>query len=194
MYRRLIAYSHGYNEQARIGLAQSLAATGHADQALEEYDGLLNASASEVAATALYESALIRREQSARLEAASDKPAAEAQRDEARKRLHRVTILYDMPQLGDLPIQAYLALGQLEAAADQRDKARAAFDKVAGRKDAAAWNMAAKAEIQLLDGKRGDALFLLRKILKDASDTPESPDTPAAAYARDRLTQLGETP
>lgn len=201
MYRRLIAYSHGYSEQARLGLAQSLAATGHGDQALEEYDGLINADASEVAATALYESALLRRDQAARLETAGDKPGAEAQRDEARKRLHRVTILYDMPQLGDLPIKAYLVLGRLEAAADHRDKARAAFDKVVDRQGASGageWATAAKAEIQLLDGKRGDGLFLLRKILKDSSDTAGSPGAPgipgAAAYARDRLAQLGETP
>ncbi|QNN22622.1 tetratricopeptide repeat protein [Planctomycetales bacterium ZRK34] len=188
MFRRLIAYSHGFSEQARLGLAQSLAATDQADQALEEYDGLINANTSQVAATALFESALLRRAQADRLEAAGDKSGAEVQRDEARKRLHRVTILYDMPQLGDLPIRSYLALGRLEAAADHRDKARAAFDKVAERQGEAAWNSAGKAEIQLLDGKRGDALFLLRKILKDAADSP------AAAYARDRLIQLGETP
>jgi len=188
MYRRLIAFSHGYGEQAQLGLAECLAATGKTDIAMEEYDGLINAESSDVAARALYRSAMLRRDRARRLAEAGDKNAAKAMIDEARKRLHRVTILYDLSELGDLPWKARLAVGRLAADADDREKARRNFQQVVDKADAGPWADAAKAEMLLLEGKLGDALFLMRKILK------EHRNTGAADYVRGRFDDLGETP
>lgn len=187
-FRQLIAYSHGYGDQARLGLAQCLSAQNKNDAAMDEYDGLISAPASAIAAAALYESAMLRRDHAAALEKAGDQVKADAEREEARKRLHRVVILYDLPELAPLPVRAMMALGRMEADGGERDKARKTFESITQRADKSAWQTAAQAELLLVDGKRGDALFLMRKMLKDA------PGDSAAAYVRERLGQLGETP
>jgi TolA-binding protein/predicted negative regulator of RcsB-dependent stress response len=187
MDRRLVGFSRGFGDQGRLGLAQSLAAMDQLEDALVEYEGLVNVESSMVAATALYESGLLHLEVAGRLAAAGDKAASARESSDARRRLNRVTLLYDLPQLGPVPIRAGLALAKLDVEAGEPDKAKRHCEAVLARPDAAPWHDIARAELKLIDGSLGDAVFLLRKTAKAA-------DEPSAALARQRLKQLGEQP
>ncbi len=188
LYGPLIALNHGYVQQGRLGLAQSLAAMDQIEDALGAYDQLLNVEASDIAATALLESGLLRIEVAKRLIAAGDKAAGDKQLTEARRRLNRVSILYNLPQLGAVPIRAELGLAQIDSRTDGL-KARARLDDVLQRSTVGqAWKDALSAEKNIAGGQTGDGVFLLRKIIKDNSDAA------ATAFARQRLKQLGEQP
>jgi tetratricopeptide (TPR) repeat protein len=187
-YRRLIAVGRGYADQGRLGLAQSLAGAGQVEEALEEYSGLINAEASRIAATALLESGLLRRDLAQRLERSGDKSTAAIQLDGARKQLSRVTILYDLPQLGTIPLRAQIALGVLAEQAGDRDKARQHFESITQRSPETPWHSVARAELLLLTGQRGDALFLFRKTADQGGD-PQ-----VIGYAKRRVSELGDRP
>lgn len=187
-YQRLIAYSRGYADQGRLGLAQSLAAAGQLEDALSAYDGLQNLEASDIAATALLESGLIHAELGQRFMSAGDASAAETRLSEARKRLNRVAILYDLPQTEDLVMRALLALGQMETQAGDDAKAREIYERILKRPERTPWHDIAQAEMLLLAGQRGEGVMALRKMIQRHGTTE------AAAHARSRLTALGEQP
>ncbi|MBI1373573.1 MAG: tetratricopeptide repeat protein [Phycisphaera sp.] len=190
LYDQLLAFGHAFGDQARLGRAQSLAALDRTDEAIKQYDDLITVDASMIAATALLEGGLLHWRRARLLEKANDTPAADEAYAEARKRLNRTVILYDLPQLGTLPDRAMVMLGVVDAASGKVDKqqVRERLDAVLKRPTPTAWQSAAKAEIALLDGRRGEAVFLWRKMITDS-------DEPAAkAYARGRLADLGETP
>lgn len=187
-YRKLLAFGKGYGEQGRLGLAQSLAGGSHLEDALDEYDGLINLETSAIAAAALYDSALLRWELASRLAKAGDQAAAAPHREEARKRLSRVVILYDLPQLDPLPVQAMLALGRLLLEMGDKTRALADLQQATARAGATEWATLAKSEAALAGGQQGDAIFLLRKAVEQST-------TPAVSQAaKKRLLELGQTP
>jgi len=185
MYRELLGRSDSYGERGRLGLAQCLAATGQFDAALEEYNGLINVEASRIAATALLESAKIQLAAAEKLRQLAEERQAEEYRAEARRRLHRITILYDIPRLDPVPLEAMLRLGRLALDADEPVKARGYFQTVADRDDAPAWNLLGRAEVALMEGRRADAEFLLKKVRQD------HPRSEAADLAEQRRRELG---
>lgn len=185
-YRRLVALSHGYGDRGRLGLARSLAATDNAEEALNEYNGLLVVEGTDTAAAAWYESAVLLLDRAATLRRAGDTEDADRARTEAVRRLNRVAIQFDLKQLEPLPTRALLTLGRLAIEDKANEKARGRFEAVTKRHETGPWHEAGKAELLLIDGKRGEAVFLVRKILK-ATDAKE-----AAAWAADRLKSLGE--
>lgn len=188
-YRRVITFDRGYATEAKLGLARSLAAADHVDDALAEYEKVVNAESSEVAASALLESAMLEVEKSRRFTAPADYAAAELLRTEARKRLSRVTILYDMPELGATPIRAALMLGELDEGTTNAPRSIQRLEGLAARSTVKPiWREALRAQVKLLENHVGDGVYLLRKIERGAGDPA------AAAFARRKLKQLGEQP
>lgn len=188
-YRRLLAFSKAYGNQAQLGLAQTLAASGNdrVEDALDEYNALLNVRDTRVAATALYESALLYLRLAARAEQAGFERGATESRKIARKRLNRLVLLYDLPQLGSLPLKAMHRLGLVLADAGEPAMARQQFDKLIEREGKPAWAKLAEAEKKLLadppqtTGARQTLEALIR----------EHADGEAAALAEQRLKEIG---
>jgi len=186
--RKVVAFGHGFGDQGRLGLAQALVGAEQVDQALDEYDMLMSADSSRVAATALFEGAHLRMKRANQYAAAKDERRASAERREARKRLNRLVILYSLPQLEPLPQQALLDLARLDMAAGAPDAAREHYRELIQRFGESPWAAIARAEVMILDGKRGDGVFLLEKVAtKSESDVVKQ-------AARRRLRELGETP
>ncbi len=186
-YRSLLGSTRLFAEQARLGLAQTLLATGKPQEALKEYDVLIAAESSEVAAMALVQSGLMRLDQS-HAAVATDKSAATALRHEARKRLNRAALLYDVPQLDYTIGQALVMLALMSSEEGDKDLARQKLQTLLSKNPKSVWNDAAQAEQALLDGNIGGAVALLRKINK------ESVDGRVRIFVQQRLRQLGEQP
>lgn len=187
-YRKLIAFSKGYGDQGRLGLAQSLGQLGQVEEALAEYDGLVNVSSSRIAATALFDSAILHRDMAERYRTAGDAEATDRELREARRRLNRLDILYPLPQLDPLPQRTLVELGMIALKQNEPDKARELFQRLAEEHPAHAWTPAARAELLLLDGKKADAVFLLTKLHRDSADAA------ILNHAEQRLNQLGAKP
>ncbi|MDH3583239.1 MAG: tetratricopeptide repeat protein, partial [Phycisphaerae bacterium] len=187
-YQRLVAFSAGYVDQGRLGLAQALAAMGKVDSALIEYDGLLQVRGSEVKATALLESAGLQADLAARYRKAGNVQAAETQWKEALNRLKRVTLLHDLPELEPVVLRALMMLGQIARERGDVERARLHYQRITKRSGNTAWHEAGKAEFHLLDGRRGDAIVVLRRLASGGSDRL------VVTHARRRLEQLGEKP
>ncbi len=183
-YRRMLAFTtpKAYGYQGRLGLAQAYAASGDIESAMEEYDGLVSAPGSRTAATALYESAMVHLEQARRFEQGGMRAAADQQRHEARRRLQRIVILYDLRELDPLPLKARLMLGRLDVAAGRFDKAREHFQTVAAQNESPAWQDVAQAELKAI-AEPAAGRTMLEKVVQ------QHPGTPAAAYTAARLRQ-----
>jgi tetratricopeptide (TPR) repeat protein len=197
LYHRLLARGPAFAQQARLHLAQCLTAAGQSPQALEQYDQLVHVEASAIAAAALLESALIQITTADRLAAAND-PAAANLLTDARSRLHRLIILYDLPQLSPLVLSAMVLLADLDAASEPA-KARQWCDGILSRQPATPFHELAQAQLLLLSGQRAEALVLLRRVAaatNTATITAAAPQSaPSAAdLARRKLTQLREQP
>ncbi|MEX2672333.1 MAG: tetratricopeptide repeat protein, partial [Phycisphaeraceae bacterium] len=187
-FRQVVAYSQGYGDRGRLGLARALAATGEVDEALNEYEGLQHVEASAIAAAALLEGAQHRLALADRLERGGDATNAHAERTEARRQLNRVVILYDLPELGSLPSVAKLRLARLLHDLDRTDDARRRLTELADAVDSKPFRDLARAELTLLEGNRADAISLLRQVHTAAEDEA------ATAEANQRLQALGESP
>lgn len=181
-YQSLLGRTTAFGQQGRLGLAQSLVGSGDVESAMEEYNGLINVRATAVAATALYESALLHRATGDRLAAAGYDEPADKQYAEARRRLNRLLILHDVPQLGTLPVKARIALGRIEQQTGRTDLARKRFTEAAEQTNHPAWATIGKAELALLDGRRAEAIKLLGQVDKQATE--------AKADADERLAEL----
>ena len=186
-FMKLAAFSTLYGEQGTLGLAQCLAALGRTDEALDEFDRLTDAAASAVAATALYEGAMLRRDLAAASQAGGDTKRARKLRIEARKRLQRVVILYQTPQLTPIPQQAAMALAELLVADGEVKQARRAIEELIERNDENVWGQLGRAELALLNGQRSDAVYQMRQVIQH-----KPRDAKAADRAQSRLAQLNE--
>lgn len=184
MYRRLLAYSQVFGDQGRLGLARSLQASGDRDGALEEYAGLINVRGSAVAASALYESAMLLLEQSRDHLAADQSKRAGELRTEARRRLNRLVILYDLRELDPLPAQAYLALGRLDALEGRSDLAATRYQKILDQAGQPAWHGLAAADLHWLAGRSDEAVRGWRDVVDNYPDSPAAKEASSALQQR----------
>ncbi len=184
-YRRLVGLSEGYGNRGRLGLAQSLAAAGEVEKAITQYDGLIRVESSRIAATALLESARLYRKQARRYERAGEADRAKKYRKEAVRRLHRISILHDVPELKRLVQRSLIELAVLARAQDQTERAKKAVKQLIKGYPNSAWADVARAELALLNGRRGEAKFLWKKLLKKTSADR------VAEHVRQRLAEIG---
>ncbi|NBB82322.1 MAG: tetratricopeptide repeat protein [Alphaproteobacteria bacterium] len=171
-YRKMLAFTtpRAYGYQGRLGLAQAYAASSDLESAMEEYNGLVSAPGSRVAATALHESAMLHLEQARRFERGGLSQAATEQRREARRRLQRILILYDLRELDPLPLRARLVLGRMAIAAGRDAEARQRFEHVAGREAYPVWGAIAEAELQAVNEPTA-ARQVFEKLAREHKDT-----------------------
>ncbi|MAE61627.1 MAG: hypothetical protein CMJ49_09760 [Planctomycetaceae bacterium] len=184
-FTMLATFSKLYGERGSLGMAQTLVAMGRPHTAMAEYDRLLSATGSDVAATALYEGAILRRQLADEFEASGETKRAHKLRVEARKWLQRVVILHQSPQLTPTPQLAALMLGEMYQANDDPAQARITYQELINRNEQNPWGDVARAELFLLNGQRADGVYQLQQIFKNKA-------TDAADHARTRLVQLGE--
>lgn len=186
-YKKLLASTRLLADEARLGLAHSLAAVQRPEEAIAEYDKLAGAESSPVAAASLVyggEQHL----KKALLVSQTQPEAASAHRHEARKRFSRATLLYDVPQLDVLIGRAVIELGRIASDEKRTDEARKYFQSLQGRNPRSAWQEVAQAEAAILDGQSGEGVTLLRRIMRESSEPG------VRTWVEQRLRALGEQP
>lgn len=181
-FGRQLATTDGFGEQGRLGLAMAYAGRGDRDRAIEEYNGLLRADSSRVSATALIESAKLHLQEAERLQAAGTNTKAAEHVTEAQRRLNRVVLLHDLPQLAPLPVQAKLLLARVEGSVGEQQRARDRLTAITQTDDE--WAALANAELHLLEGRKADARAAWQQLTK-------SQVAAVADIARTRLSSLG---
>ena len=139
-----------------------------------------------MAATALWEAAELHLQQARDDLKSGNDLSASQQQHEARRLLSRVTILYNLPQLQPMPQRALLTLGLVASQQDDIGQARRALQQLTDEHPKSPWADLGRAELALLDGRRGDALFLLRQF------SQQDGDDLVAQYAQKRLVDLEE--
>lgn len=168
-FQKSLSISSGFSEAARLGLAQCLRDSGKNEESLDQFDELVNVRSSRIAATALLESGMLQRKLAAVSTAAGDGAAAERRLTDARRRLNRVDILYNLTQLQPIPQRALIELALASSQAGQADLARQYLDKVIRQHAASPWAPVAEAERLALGGKE-EAIAAMRKIEQATTD------------------------
>jgi len=120
-FEQVVALGAGFDLRARLELARTLADQGERDRALSQLNGLIDAGQTRIAAQALLESARLHREQAQHHDRRSNPDRAQEARDEARKLLTRLLLLYDFEKLEPLPQRARLELMALAEAQEDRE-------------------------------------------------------------------------
>lgn len=186
-FQQVVALSQAYGDQGRLGLAQCLRAKGQFDEALAEYEGLINAKSSRVAATALFESALVYRELALRYQKQGNTDVAERLLKQSLKWLHRVDILYQMPELSPIPQRTLYALAQTHEMRNEPEKTKKYYERLAKDYPGDDYGQLGKAHMMNLEGKRSQAVFLLRTI------NEKTKDDQVREHAQDALRRFGES-
>lgn len=168
-FERMIAQGLGDGVRARLELARTYAAAGDDERALAEYAGLTSATSSMIAASALYETAMIHR-------ALGDKPAATPPEQQeqwglARALLKRLVVLYPDPALSPLPEKGLIALAQLAERQSDMAAAIGHAEELTRLFPESPLAIYAKACAFQWRGKLGEAVFWLEKARE--SDAPQ---------------------
>lgn len=179
MFERVVALGRGYELQARLGVAQSLAAQGRPEEALLEYEGLINAEASRIAADALWGAAQARNALALAATRQNNADEATRHREEARKLLKRLTLLYSFPELDPLPQRGYLELADTALALKDQADALQAWSDLQQKYPDTPWAEFARAMTLATTNKKGDAVYLLKR-LRDAKMHPSLSERVAA--------------
>lgn len=175
-----------FAERGQLGYALSLSKLKRLDEAVVEYDKLHQADSKPVVASSLLESGLLRMDRANRHQQAGNAAQAQTDRADAVKQLNRVVILYSVPELDAVWQPALLELGSLAMLEQNVEQARKHYNELITKAPKSEWAKIATAEMKLVDGKRAECVFLLKKIAENEKATRE------ATRAKWRLAQLGE--
>lgn len=179
-FERVVALGRGFELPARLEIARSYAAMKRYEESLLEFEGLMNAEVSRIAAEALWGAAQVRQSMAAQALLQNDQAAANTHRDQAGKLLKRLVLLYAFPELEPLPQRAYLALADNCNALRDTDGALSAWSDVQAKYAGTPWAEYAKAMALAATSKKGDAVYLLKR-LRDAKLDPALAERVAAA-------------
>lgn len=150
--------------RGRLEIGRVLASDEKLTEALAEWESLISASQSAVAAEASFESGLVQRRMARKRTLASDITGAEAANREAQRLFKRVTLLYSHPQLSPLPELAHVEAAEVALAMGANDSARGEYEQLVQRYGQSAYGKYAQAMLLLGQNKRGDAVFLLKQL------------------------------
>jgi tetratricopeptide (TPR) repeat protein len=162
--KQVVAMGEGNDMQARLELARTLRLAGKNEEALAEYAGLIIAPQTPVASEALFQSAMIQREIVVQKQRASDAAGAERAREEARKMLKRLVLLYSFPELSPLPELAHIHLAELLAASGKQAAAIAEMQELSQKYPDSVYAAYAKAMLLALENKRAEAKTLFNEL------------------------------
>lgn len=168
-FQHVVAMGRGFEPQARLAAAQSMAAAGRVDEALAEYAGLMNTEASAVAAEAHYQRAKLLRERAQQRLRVDDPRGATLANEEARRVLKRLVLLYPHEELRPLPELAYIELAEVSQSLNEPEQTRAAHRELLAKWPSGDWADYAKAMLAAEQGRLGEAVALLRG-LRDVPD------------------------
>lgn len=163
-FQHVIAVAAGFELQAKLELARALAQARRTDEALAAYTGLVTVEEADIASAALFDAGGLYRRIAQDCHAAGDHAAAEHNRQQARKLLNRLVLLYPYARLAPLPQRAFLELGELATQAGQPDQAQKEYrDMLEGFPDGP-YAAYARAMIALSQNRQGDAQYLLSQL------------------------------
>ncbi len=168
-FERVVALGRGFETPARLEIARSYAALKRHDEALMEYEGLMTAESSRIAAESLWGAAMVRRDMAAAATQQNDAAAATTHHDEARKLLKRLVLLFAFAELEPMPQRAYLELAQTSLALKDQTEALWAWNDLQAKYPGTPWAEYGKAMVLAHTNKKGDAVYLLKR-LRDAGD------------------------
>ncbi len=167
--QELVAAGQGFELEARLDLARLLVQAQRFDDALSEYEGLVTAPTSRVAATATFESALLHRQKAQAFREAGDQASAGQSLAAALKLLKRLTLLHAHAPLSPLPELAFVEQSEVAAELGQTDESSAALSELVKQFPQGAFAHYAKAVLAAQQGKKGEAAFLLRHARQNTS-------------------------
>jgi len=124
----------------------------------------LAASSSFSSVSALFESATVHRALARQWSLASDPVKAKEHNEQALAEFKRLIVLFSFPQLSPLPQQAHLELAEVAALLDNEGEARKAYENLVEKYADQTYATYGKAMLASIQGRRGDAVFLLKKL------------------------------
>ncbi len=157
--------------EARLELARSLADRGRTAEAIKQYEQLISAKPSHIAATAAFDCATLYRAMARGRGAATGVNEAESLK-QSEKLFKRVVLLYSFPQLSPLPERAWLELADLAQEQGRVDEAVKSYQSLADKYGNSPFGVYGKAMVLALVKKnKVDAAQLLRQIPQPVDPT-----------------------
>ena len=163
-YRHVIALPTALATRARLELAQTYKSVKQYEEALGEYEGLISAPQSRIAAESLYDSAGIYRLLAAQFRRAGDQKAAVEASTRAHKNLKRLVVVHAFPDLSPLPERALVEMAELAHEAGEGEKVDGYYQELIDKFPDSAWAQYGKAMLAYRHGKRSESQALLKKI------------------------------
>jgi tetratricopeptide (TPR) repeat protein len=170
-HERVVALGRGFETPSRLEIARAFAALRRYDEALSEFEGLMSAQTTRVAAEALWGAAMARKELAVAATQQSNDAEAATQRDESRKLLKRLVLLFAFPELEPLPQHAALELADASLALKDQNEAMWAWGDLQTKHPGTPWAEYGKAMTLANTNKKGDAVYLLQR-LRDVKMDP----------------------
>jgi len=175
-FQKVISLAQGFESQARLELARTLASQNKPAEALVEYERLVSADVSDIAAAAMTEGAAIHRGQAQKLRLAGDNEGMNRELAEAQRLLLRLVLLMPFPELSPIPELAYLDLAEVQSELGKVDDANKSLQELADKFPSGPYASFAKAIIAANQRKKGDAEFLLKKLREQQQPDPRLTD------------------
>lgn len=163
-FREVVSIDHGFGMRARLELARTLLQTGKIDEAIIEYEGLTSTEEPAIAADALFDSAQIYRDVSRRRKRDGDAAGSAKAREQARVLLLKLVLLYSHPELSPIPELGHIELAEIAVEDAKPETAVKYLQDLAEKFPDGAYANYAKAVTRVVQDKREEARFLLRRL------------------------------
>jgi tetratricopeptide (TPR) repeat protein len=158
--------------EARLELARSLADRGRTPEAIKQYEQLISAKPSHIAATAAFDCATLYRALARGRGAAAGATGDAESLKQAEKLFKRVVLLYSFPQLSPLPERAWLELADMAQEQGRVDEAVKCYQTLADKHGNSAFGVYGKAMVLATVKKnKVEAAQLLRQIPQPVEPT-----------------------
>ncbi len=168
-FSEVVSMSQGHGYQARLELAKTLAVAKRFDEAVDEYEGLIAAEQTKVAARALFELGQLHRLLVQNSLRESDAIAAQQQRDAAVKSFKRLVLLFSFPEISPLPQLSQIEIAELASESDTPEDARGVFAELIEQYPDTPYATYATAVVAMMDSRKIVATGLLKKV-RDAKE------------------------
>ncbi len=183
--REVIATGQGQGFAARLELAQTLMEKQEYEEALGELDGLINVEDTPIAANALFDQSTCHLALAADRLRASDQAGVKLQREEARKALKRLVLLYSFKELSPLPELSFLGLAEIALEQGNAPAAKAEWNELLEKFPEGPFAVYAKAQLAKADNQVNVARGLLAQLQQQTNLDPR-----LAARVAEALKQL----
>jgi len=163
-FREVIAMGQGYGYSARLELARTLAEKEDYEEALGEYEGLINVTETPVASAALFDAAHVHLKLAQVRRRESDTQGADEQREAARNALKRLVLLYSFPEISPLPELSFIMLQEIAFDNQKPDVAKSEMNELIEKFPDGPYAVYGKAMLAKLENQTNVARTLLNQL------------------------------